>query len=105
MAETNPITEDVQEFRDSIQETVDLADPRLRRVTRLRLVTDPGFPYWDVSYCYGVLKDGTNVRVELPWHQFSRRRLQSDIVRMAIEAGVHAKRLGMLDESVLSKLW
>jgi hypothetical protein len=105
--ETNPIHQDAteEEFRRAPRETVDLTDDRLLRVTRLRLVTDPGFPLWEVSYCHGQLKDGTYVNVRLPYHQFSRRKLRREIVEMAIEAGVHAKRLGMLDEEVISKLW
>src|SRR5262245_38576752 len=57
--ETNPITDEHKRIREAASETVELGDPRLSRVTRLRLVTDPGFPLWDVSYCYGRLKDGT----------------------------------------------
>lgn len=78
--------------------TVDLTDPRLARVTRLRLLTDRDFPYWDLSYCHGVLKDGTEVRVQLPVYQFSKRKpLKVAIVDMAREAGVYAKGLGLLD--------
>jgi len=103
--ETNPMSDEVLEVRNSLQGSVDLTDSRLARITRLRLVSDPGFPMWDLSYCYGQLRDGTHVRVQLPWYQFSKRHLRRDLVRMAIEAGVHAKRLGMLDEDVLSKIW
>lgn len=102
--ETNPINEEIQEIRESIRETVDLTDKRLVRITRLRLVTDPGFPLYDLSYCYGRLNDGTNVRVRLPWHQFSRKYLRRDLVAMCKEAGVYGKRLGLLDFDVISTL-
>jgi hypothetical protein len=102
--QTNPINDEIREIRDSIEETVDLTDRRLVRITRLRLVTDPGFPLWDLSYCYGQLNDGTNVRVTLPWHQFSRRYLKRDLVQMCKEAGVYGKKLGILDEGVISTL-
>lgn len=35
-------------------------------ITRLRLLSDPGYPEWDVSYCHGVL-NGRHVNVELPF--------------------------------------
>lgn len=80
------------------RETVDLTDPRLAAVTRLRLLTDPGFPYWDLSYCHGRLADGTEVRVTLPRFQFSKAAgLSREIVAMCKEAGVYAKGLGILD--------
>jgi hypothetical protein len=103
--ETNSITDEVKEIRESLGGEVYLTDPRLVRITRLRLVTDPGFPMWDLSYCYGVLSDGTNVRVELPWWQFSKRNLKGDLIAMCREAGVYGKKLGLLDDSVISKLW
>ena len=88
---------------DNLQGTVGLADPRLARIARLRLLSDPGFPVWDVSYCYGELKDGTKVRVQLPWGQFGKRTLKRDLIKMATEAGVFAKGLGLLDDEVISK--
>jgi hypothetical protein len=102
--ETNPINDDIRAIREAIDHTVDLNDPQLVRVTRLRLVSDPGFPMWDLSYCYGELKGGVPVRVRLPWHQFSRRYLKRDLVLMCKEAHVYAKGLGLLDESVISTL-
>lgn len=79
-------------------ETVGLHEARLARITRLRLVTDPGFPYWDVSYCWGELDDGTPVRVQLPFGQVRRgpgftRRLVAEFAR----EGRNAKRMGALD--------
>lgn len=76
---------------------IDWDDPDLARVVRLKLVTDFGIPFADVSYCYGETSDGTKVRVRLPFHQVPRRGLTRFIVAQAIEAGVHAKRLGILD--------
>jgi len=103
--ETNPITDEVIEIRDSLAGEVYITDPRLVRISRLRLVSDAGFPMWDLSYCYGVLNDGTNVRVQLPWHQFSKRNLKGDLIAMCKEAGVFGKKLGLLDDSVISKCW
>lgn len=105
MPETNPITPEVTAIREAIKEEVDLTDKRLARITRLRLLTDPGYPMYDLSYCYGELKDGTPVRVHLPWWQFSRKNLKGDLIAMCREANVYAKGLGMLDSDVLSFLW
>lgn len=108
--EINPLTEDHRRTREEIdhQDPVDLTDPRLKRITRLRLVSDIGFPYWDVSYCYGELEDGTPVRVNLPEFQFSRGRsrptLKMHMVRMCQEHGLYAKGLGLLDPDVISTL-
>jgi hypothetical protein len=101
--QTNPIDDRVKEIRDSIEGDVSLEDPELSRITRLRLISDPGFPMWDLSYCYGQLKDGTNVRVHLPWGQFSKRTLRKDLVEMCKSCGVYGKGIGILDEGVISK--
>jgi hypothetical protein len=77
--------------------TIDWTDPQLKRVVRLKLVTDAGLPFADVSYCYGELTDGTPVRVRLPFYQLPRKGLRGAIVAHAADAGVHAKRLGILD--------
>lgn len=82
---------------------VDLTDKELAKITRLRLISDPGFPVWDVSYCHGELKDGTKVRVQLPRHQFKKKWLKNDLVSMCKEAGVFAKGLGLLNDDNISK--
>jgi len=103
--ETNPLIGEHPET----SETVGLDDPRLSRITRLRLVSDPGFPYWDVSYCYGELRDGTPVRVRLGESQFRRGRgapsLTSQLVALAKSQGVYAKGIGMIDPGVISTLY
>jgi hypothetical protein len=102
--ESNPITDEVRKVREEIEQTVDLTDDRLARITRLRLLGDAGFPLYDLSYCYGELKDGTPVRVSLPEWQFRRNRLKHDLVRMCKRHGLYAKGLGLLDDSVISIL-
>lgn len=79
--------------------TVRLDDKRLSRITRLRLLSEPGYPLWDLSYCHGVLKDGTHVKVQLPRWQFKRGPggLNGDLIAMCREAGVHGKSLGIFD--------
>lgn len=71
--------------------------PRLAKITRLRLVTDPGCPFFDISYCWGVLRTGEAVWVRLPFHQLDRARWKSQIVNHARNQGVFAVRLGIFD--------
>lgn len=71
---------------------------------RLRLLTDPGFPMYDVSYCYGTLRNGDNVRVSLPFHQLRKRTWKSDIIDAAKRDGVYAKGLHIMDDDVVSIL-
>src|SRR3954465_8307000 len=101
LAETNARLDQLEEDGDL---EVDLADPQLARITRLRLISDPGFPFWDVSYCHGVLKDGRTCRVYLPEHQFPKRGLSHAIVEMCKQEKVYAKGLGLLDPENISML-
>ncbi|MGE0698017.1 MAG: hypothetical protein AB7O57_02880 [Hyphomicrobiaceae bacterium] len=66
------------------------------RVTRLRLLSDPGFPAWDVSYCHGMI-GSEHVDVDLPFDQLAKRGIARQIVNYAKQDGVHAKSLGILD--------
>jgi hypothetical protein len=85
---------------------VHLSDPRLVQVDRIRLLTDPGCPFYDISYVWGTLKDGRHVRVDLGTHQLHKGApgLKSQLVDLAREAGVFAKGLGMLDFDTISIL-
>lgn len=82
---------------------VDWADPELAKITRLRLLTDVGFPSWDVSYCHGVMRDGTACTVLLPFDQLPRRGMKAAIIEHAKRDKVYAKGLGIFD--ALSQLW
>ena len=66
------------------------------QVTRLRLLTDSYCPFWDVSYCDGLL-DGKFVRVILPFGQLKRGNLAAQIIDYAKRDGVYAKGLGILN--------
>lgn len=66
------------------------------KVTRLRLLSDPGFPAWDVSYCHGFVGD-TPVHVELPFSQLPKRNWKGYIINQAKKDKVYAKGLGILD--------
>lgn len=96
--ETNPLW--VSEVtHETVQDTVQLNDPRLTKIVRLRLLTEAYYPFYDISYCYGMLNDGTHVRVNLDEHRISRRNAKGDLIAMAKRAGRFAKGLGLLDSS------
>lgn len=94
----------LQQLHDDGDQTLDLNDPGLASIFRLRMVSDPGFPMWDVSYCYGVTKDGETCRVRLPETQFPKRNLKGAIIEMCKREKVFAKGLGLLDSSNYSFL-
>lgn len=99
--------DETREMRESVDHgrRVPWTHPDLAKVIRFRLVgASWEFPFWDVSYCYGEMKDGSRVLVALPFHQLPRFGWKKSLVEWAIRDGVHAKRLGMLDESVFSTL-
>lgn len=93
MNETNPLG---GRNHPKCEATVRWSDPALSRVTRLRLISDPGHPEWDVSYCYGELKDGIPVRVDLPFsHLKKAASIGKQIAAYARIDGVYAKGLGI----------
>lgn len=102
--EINGVT-DMQALLDTLEGEVYWNDPSLKRIFRLRLLTDRGFPFYDVSYCYGTLRDGRNVRVSLPFHQLPKRSWKRAIIEHAKREGVFAKGLGILDDDVMSTVY
>ena len=78
---------------------VKFEDENLVKILRLRLLSDQGwsYPYWDVSYCYGEMRDGTRVHVILPVRRFSKyASLSGQLDQMAKRAGRYAKGMGLL---------
>jgi hypothetical protein len=96
--ETNPLWAS-EVTHETIKDHVSLGDKRLERITRLRLLTDPGCPFFDISYVYGVLKDGTHVRIDGAPSSVGRRTIKRDLISWAKEEGAYAKGLGLLDDS------
>lgn len=98
--------DEVTALRESVDHSrqVPWTDKQLVRVLRFRLLTDPGFPVWDVSYCYGEMADGTRVRVVLPFDQLRKRGWQGHLLEYARRDGVHARGLGFFDADVYSTL-
>ena len=87
-------------------EPLDWNDRELRRITRIRLVSDPGFPFWDVSYAMGVDQQGRQRDVRLPVDQLPRSGPIRELVRLARIDGIYLTRLcGGRIENVVSKLW
>lgn len=80
------------------------------RFERIRLLTDRGYPYMDVSYVYGTLADGTEVRLidgEIdPDHRLGRRTYRGQIAA-AIKAagGTRAQQQQAWDAGVYAILW
>ena len=89
--ETNPLTVSARAFIEEATETVrwDVAG---LNITRLRLLSDPGFPFWDVSYCYGEL-DGKPVRVQLPFSQLPKKNMKVALYAEAKATGKFIKGL------------
>jgi len=83
-------------------DTVDWTEPGLV-ITRLRLLGDPDHPFLDVSYCHGLL-DGNHVDVQLPFNNLPKRGFKKAIVDYAIKSKVYAKKLGILNPTVISIL-
>lgn len=94
---TNPLDARNVAIRENARTTVTLDHPDLVEVTRLRLLTDPGCPFWDVSYCYGSLRDGTPVRVDIGVYQLPRFGYKRELVKLAKASGKYAIGLGLLD--------
>ena len=72
-------------------ETVDWETPNLE-ITRLRLLSDPGFPFWDVSYVHGIL-DGRHVNVQVPFSELPKYKMKAALYKEAKATGKFIKGL------------
>jgi hypothetical protein len=93
--ETNPLEDPKAYHQIRRDQRVYWTAPGLK-ITRFRLLSDPGLPFWDVSYCDGEL-NGAPVRVQLPFHQLPKRGMFRAIVAAAKEDGLYAKGTGIFD--------
>ena len=98
--QTNPIVEGYHKIERKRHVSWDHPD---LRITRLRLLSDPGYPTWDVSYCHGRIGD-EEVKVMLPFSELPKRAMKSKIVQYARLDKVHAKAIGILEDYNISKL-
>jgi hypothetical protein len=96
---------DPQEYHRRVTQnakrTVCWKDPDLLKIIRLRMVSDPGFPWYDITYCHGMMKDGEYVKVDLPFDRLFKAKqygsLSRQIIAYAKKDGVYARRLGILE--------
>lgn len=99
--EVNPQSEQDIRNRKAIDhgKPVPLSHPDLVKITRFRLLgwDERSFPYLDLSYCYGEMRDGTPVRVQLDRYQFTKRRWKTEVVEMCKRAGKYGKAMGIFD--------
>jgi hypothetical protein len=93
--ETNGLV-DGPAYHEIDRETVDWTERGLK-ITRLRLLTDPCCPFYDVSYCHGTL-NGKPVTVSLPFHQVPKVNPIPFLIDEAKKENVFAKGLGLLDK-------
>jgi hypothetical protein len=75
------------------------------RVTRLRMLTDRGCPFLDISYIHATLPDGRTVSVLGTSTQPDKRNIKGSLIEWARREGFNAKALGMLDRENWSILW
>lgn len=102
--ETNGLLNPSAYHAESCVDTVYWTEPGLK-IIRLRLISDPGFPVWDVSYCDGRLPSGEKVNVELPFFQLPKGKggINKALIAYAKKDGLFAKGLGLFD-GVISTL-
>lgn len=90
--ETNPLLADPSTYFDAIQpDPVDWDTPGLV-IDRLRLVSDPGYPWWDISYCTGFL-NGKLYKVHLPFSQLPKRNMKRALYEEARRSGAYINGL------------
>lgn len=89
--EINPLTTAQKTSQNAARDSVDWTEDNLY-ITRLRLLSDPGFPVWDVSYCYGEI-DGEPVRVNLPFSQLPKYGMKKELYKEAKSTGKFIKGL------------
>lgn len=77
-------------------EVVPWTDKRLAEVKVLELQRNAGLDMLEVKNCFGVLRDGTPVEVELPFQSLPRN-WKASIIEQATKAGIFAKGLGLFD--------
>lgn len=97
-SETNGLTDPEAEVRRVDRTRIyQLSDKAVTRIVRVRLISDRGNPLWDLSYCWGELRDGTRVSVDLGRFHFPKHGLSAALVDTARQAGRYAKGIGLLD--------
>lgn len=109
--ETNPLGPEGHDWSRFADGAMTLAQLQAAggRVSRLRMLTEPGTPFLDVSYVHGVLPNGQQVHINLQDSPHLRKGrgsepYMSDMIGWAKREGVYGKAIGMLDRGVWSIL-
>jgi len=93
--EVNPVDSTMQEKALNAKRSVYWTEPGLK-IIRFRLLSDPGYPMWDVSYCWGMLGE-EYVRVSLPFSQLRKQGFRGEIIRFAREDNLFVKDTGLFE--------
>lgn len=105
--ETSSI-EDFGELRAAEYRSAPLAPlsdkERVRHLVRVRLLTSPGCPVWDISYVWATGREGP-VRVVMPDWQLPREGMMRALVKMFESQKRYAKIMDLWAPDVLSKVW
>ncbi len=96
--ETSPIpVEYHKRVTSNISRGVEWTEPGLK-ILRLRLLSDPGHPYWDISYCHGELPSGEFVNVYMPFPYLKKKpSINAQIIAWAKKENFFAKKTGIFD--------
>jgi len=96
---------EITDLRESVNHSivVDWTDKSIKRILRFRLIgCSYEYPFWDISYCYAELKDGSRVRVSHPFNRLPRQ-WKSALIAEGKRDGVYVKGQGYFDaESTLN---
>jgi hypothetical protein len=90
MYETNNLADTGIRHEDTTNVTLDWNDPELAAIIRIRFLSDPGFPMFDVSYALGRTTDGDQCRVRLPRGQYGKRTYLSELYADARADGIRS---------------
>ena len=77
--------------KEPVTGLVDWTAPGLY-ITCLRLLSDPGYPAWNVSCVHGTL-DGKKVKVNVPFDQLPKKGMKRELFKHEKASGVFIKGL------------
>jgi hypothetical protein len=99
--ETNGLDEGAQQYHAEVTRSAKRRVPWTEqglKIIRMRFLSDPGHPFWDVSYCHGQLPDGEYVNVDLPFSQLKKHiPINSQLVVWAKKDRLFLKGTGAFD--------
>lgn len=104
--ETNNIEDFTSDFGSYLDNLADGGHhfhiSEIKRFTRIRLLTEPWYPYMDLSYAFGELPDGRHCRVRLDSYKLGRKTYRSQIAAEVKAAGRNPNQMGVWDDSTYS---